>query len=207
MRRCVVCRTPAPTLSLVQLAYAGPTERKAYVCIKFDCLSAAHQAVRLRGEKKTPSKTPPNASSNAFGLRQEVHALAEARLWTLLGLARRAGLIRLGVDKVAELGQQAQLFDTQSGSDADPVAFRATDLASRSAHQLAWAVPFGSSVDLGRAIGVGAAGAVAILAGSLSKQAVYWLRVWYESDADGAAQGAAGPDIGEAAGSRDAETD
>ena len=111
----------------------------------------------------------------AAAVRVQLAALAERRVRELLGLARRSGVLTVGIDALSRLcyGQSPQ-------APHGWVCIVATDLAERSRRKVD-AQAFLSSRELGHAVGMGAVGALGIAPGRLAKQAAYWLRVWYET--------------------------
>ncbi len=107
-------------------------------------------------------------------LLAETHALAERKVLELVGLARRQGTLKVGVDRLA-------------GNDAaGAFVLFATDLSDRGQRRLAGrASAFLDAARLGQACGMGRVGALSIAPGALAKQAAYWRQVWYETAPSG----------------------
>jgi hypothetical protein len=108
-------------------------------------------------------------------LISDLHRIAEQRLLETVGLARRQGILDVGVERMSAL---------------DELVIVASDLAARSASQLGdGARRFLQGTALGRAAGMGWVGAMRIAPGRLADQAAYWLALWYEtrSPAEGSA--------------------
>lgn len=171
-RQCAVCREKRPALQLLQLGSGvqvapGKRGRNAYVCIALPCL----QGLQGRSLGKAFKGT---ADGPAPGLA-EIEALAEAKIYGLIGLARRQGALVPGVERLRD------------GLVPVGAVLVAHDAASRSQRQLPEAPLFGTMESLGQAAGLGLLAALGIQAGRLAMQAAYWLRVWYESRAREAA--------------------
>ena len=179
-RTCVVCRQKRSPHKLLGFSAPGgvlaprrPTRgRGAWVCLSSECLRGLTPAVAARAFRSR--LTVPPALQGA-ALICSLRELAHRRLLETLGLARRSGAIRLGIDAV-------------SSSPTD-VIIAATDLAARSHAQ---ALRLGASfVDdaetLGAALGSGRVGVLAVLPGRFADDAAYWLSLWQATLPTGAA--------------------
>ncbi len=175
-RMCVVCRRKAATDDFVQLKQVGlgavvaegpggRSGRSAYVCIALACLQKLHQKTLDRALKNAVVGVPTGAA-----LLSHLHTLAQARLLSVLGLARRCGELLCGVDQVQRYLPASTGFFVM-----------ADDLAPRSARKLADAAVFLNGQRLGQAVGMGSVGAMGVRPGRLARQAAYWFRLWYET--------------------------
>lgn len=175
-RTCVVCATPRPQNDLLRLSVAesrvlfGATDpgRGAHVCVEQSCLAGLNARNLARAFRR------PVPSPDTGRLRLELHSLAQRRVLEMVGLARRQGALRVGVERMASARTRE---DSKLG-----LALVSTDLSARSRRELGEQVSeFADSETLGRAAGMGPVGAMQITPGRLAKQAAYWLRVWYET--------------------------
>lgn len=175
-RMCVVCRRKAATDDFVQLKQVGlgavvaggknmRTGRSAYVCIALPCLQKLHQKTLDRALKDAVVGVPTGDA-----LLSHLQVLAQARLLSVLGLARRCGELICGVDQVQRYLPESSGFFVI-----------ASDLAPRSARKLAAAAVFLEGERLGQAVGMGSVGAMGVRPGRLARQAAYWFRLWYET--------------------------
>jgi predicted RNA-binding protein YlxR (DUF448 family) len=180
-RQCIVCREACDPEALLQVGLQtadldpqAKRGRRAYVCIARACLLGLHGKSAARAFKGAVELDAPEH------FEAQVHALAEARLFEIVGLARRAGELVGGVDRLAS-----------DPEDAFGLILVAEDAAERSLRRLSQHRAFGTAAALGRAAGTAPVAAIGIRPGRLAMQAAYWLRVWYETHSrDG--QGAAG---------------
>lgn len=168
-RRCVVCRAERSDSKLVRLGLMGGAVhpvtksggRGAHVCATRTCLeqiTARHVARSLRG---------PVEQFAAASLIRDLHQLAERRFLETVGLARRQGILAVGVQQMSDEGELVVV---------------ASDLAPRSFSQLgSGARRFLGGAALGRAAGMGWVGVMRIAPGRLAEQAAYWLSLWYET--------------------------
>jgi predicted RNA-binding protein YlxR (DUF448 family) len=177
-RRCVVCRSERLAAKLVRLSQTGgvvhlapkSSGRGAHVCARRGCLeqlTARHVSRALRERVEAVDVT---------SFMEAVHDVAEQRLLGTVGLARRQGSLRVGVEQRSVAGE---------------LVIAASDLASRSVSQLGdEALRFLDGTALGRAAGMGWVGAMRIAPGRLADRAAYWLALWYEtrSPAGGSAE-------------------
>lgn len=174
MRQCAVCREKRAPVQLLQLGTGVVAEvkrgRNAYVCIALPCL--------LGLENRSLGKAFKGAVDGPAPALEEITALAQTKIFGLIGLARRQGALVPGVERLRE------------GASPVGVVLVAADAAERSQRQLAdfGATSFGTMESLGQAAGMAQLAALGIQTGRLAMQAAYWLRVWYESRArEGAA--------------------
>jgi len=178
-RQCVVCRTDLPPTSLLTLGYIGDQlvfervggQRGAYICPTQSCiekLNTAHVSRAFRRSVKT----------DGLGeLLEAAHHLAGRRIGEAIGLSRRQGVVKVGVDALK--------------GDNSPGAIRivASDLSHNSVKQLSEVYVFGTSQELGRQLGMNRVGALSISPGPMADRVAFWLRLWQESfPADNPAQ-------------------
>lgn len=168
-RSCVVCRCTRAPHELVALQVVGDRlalghrlrGRGAWVCLSRACLeqlTSRHAARAFRQAVSAPDT-----------LLAEGHALAERKVFELIGLARRQGALALGIERI-------------EAAPVGALVLLAADLSERSRrHAGARAHVFADAGALGRACGAGRVGALAITPGPLEKQAAYWLQLWYET--------------------------
>ncbi len=168
VRSCIVCRAERPATELVRLRERGGVVyvegpgagRGAWVCRSRACIEKVDTRALARAFKR-PVAAPVGAE-----LRDTVARVAEQKVFALLGLARRQGVLIVGQDRVA--------------SEPAGLVVAALDASERS-HRIAASKTFGSSDELSRATGLHAVSVLGIAPGSLAQQAAYWLAVWYES--------------------------
>ncbi len=190
-RTCVVCRQQREPRDLLRvnfnacdnensLVVSGYGGRGVHICVSAACLQnleARHLARALRAEI---------VAKDIDHLRREVlPQLGLGRLLGTLGLARRLGVLVIGVDAVIEM-------------PVGSVSFVAIDISDRSKRSLPKSTkPFVDSHTMGAACGLGRAGALGVTTGELANRAAYWFSVWYESGraCDGAKDGATAPEI------------
>ena len=166
LRTCVVCRKEARAQSSLELGLVGrevvltPVSkgRGAWVCATLQCLDKLDNRVLARAFKTSVSM---EAMGDPIAFCRD---LARRRLSDSLGLARRQGVVEIGVDATA-----------RALSDGEPgVAVCADDLSERSARQVSGATVLGSSEELGRTMGLKRAGAAWIPAGVMADKAAFW---------------------------------
>lgn len=156
----------------VRLETAARGGRGAWVCVRRDCLAG----VDARGLSRAlgrPVVTPPRDR-----WLEAVAQRAAQRIYEVLGLARRQGVLIVGQDRLAG-----------EGSGCTVVAHDASTRSRAAAG--ADARVFGDVQELSRATGLNGAAILGIRPGSLAQQAAYWLSVWYESRAPGPGDGGA----------------
>lgn len=178
-RACVVCRRTRPQKELLAFGRVGALVclerpgrgRGAYVCISRACLG--NVGPKALGRAFKAAITIPEPLRGA-ALLPTVHSLAERRLLETLGLARRSGEVLRGVDRVGR--------ETRESLDKG-VVIAACDLSVRSGRQAEriGAQPFVDADRIGRALGTGRVGLLAIAKGRLGDRADYWLRLWTET--------------------------
>jgi predicted RNA-binding protein YlxR (DUF448 family) len=171
VRQCIVCRTSQAPEALLQVGLqateldpAAKPGRRAYVCIAKACLLGLHGKSAGRAFKGAVELDAP------AHFEAQVHGLAETRLFEIVGLARRAGELVGGVDRLAS-----------EPEDAFGLIMVAEDASERAARRLSSHRAFGTTATLGRAAGTAPVAAIGIRPGRLAMQAAYWLRVWYET--------------------------
>ncbi len=174
-RTCVVCRTCRPREAMLALCeragvvYFGreSSGRGAWVCIDRACIARLDAKGLARAFRKAV------LFDGDVDVNAVVAALAERRIYELLGLARRQGVLVVGYDNVESAGAARVII----ASDASP----------RSQDRLATFAPvvFGDSASLGRHTGLQGVQVLGIAPGSIACQAAYWLTVWYENRAHG----------------------
>jgi predicted RNA-binding protein YlxR (DUF448 family) len=170
-RTCVVCRAAKPTTDLLRLARDNGVlvvrqkgaGRSAYVCVAEACLAALDDGAASRSFGAKTTVAPE--------LVGQLHVLATQRVFEAIGLARRSGVLTLGADDVARLGDD----------DGEGVTLVASDVSLRNAAALPSAAVFATASELGRACGAARVGVMHIAPGRLASLADYWLRVCYES--------------------------
>lgn len=168
-RLCVSCRTSRSPSDLLRIGCVGGiacpqpkgTGRGAWVCTKRDCLDDLSPRSLGRSLKQ------PVAPFDSAEMIEAIHTLAEKRLLETIGLARRQGDLKTGVDRV---------------SRSSGVVVVADDLSERSLRNVgSGAQPFMDGAALGRAAGMGWVGAIGFRPGSLADRAAYWLALWFET--------------------------
>ncbi len=165
-RTCVVCREETGSTDLLELGLIGndvvltPVSkgRGAWVCATQRCLEKLDNRVLARAFKTSVSM---DAIGNPVELCRD---LASRRLMETVGLARRQGVVEIGVESTARA--------LSAGEDG--VALMAGDLSERSTRQLEGATVVGSSELIGRAMGLKRAGAVWIPSGAMAGKAAFW---------------------------------
>lgn len=176
-RTCVVCRTqrrPGELLRIREregIAYIeGPTSgRGAWVCVQQACIDALESRALSRALHRS-------VSLPAEGMREVVARIAEQRVYSVLGLARRQGVLIVGQDRVATEPAGCVLY-------ADEASPRSREAAGPDAKA------FGTIAELSRATGLKGVAVLGIAPGSLAQQAAYWLTVWYETRARDSGRG------------------
>lgn len=182
-RQCAVCKKVQLTWALLQLGAEAPASnktkhsgRRTYVCVALPCLAALSSKVVSRALRRQVQPESPALKLGAIA------SLAAGKVMGLLGLARRQNAIVLGAGRLNE---------TQPGGVH--LVVMSCDVAERTKRQLEQqghtprATPFATAKDLGAAVGAAPLAALGIRSGRLGAQAAYWLRVWYEAQAHGAA--------------------
>jgi predicted RNA-binding protein YlxR (DUF448 family) len=173
-RTCVVCRQERAPSSLLRIgaldgvAVVGRPDRgrSAWVCVRRECFDRVSARALSRGMRQA-------VSVDEMRFLDDLHGFAERRVLEMVGLARRQGGLRTGVEEVT------------GGSG---VVLVANDLSSRGRRGLGDAARiFVDGLALGRAAGMGWLGAARIDVERLAEQAAYWFGVWYESRSTGAA--------------------
>lgn len=176
-RSCLVCRAPRETSELLRVTVLqgrlvfdrakkrGPG-RGAHVCLESACLGGLDENRLSRAFRTSQSLAEPLEESLT-----RLKEIANRRIFESLGLARRSGKVELGTDRVAE-----NLKKCMDGGRLG-VALRATDLAVKTVNRLSDAWPVGTAEELGRAIGVGKAGAVWVPASRFASALKFWLQV------------------------------
>ena len=165
-RTCLVCRADAGAHRSLELGLIGrdvvltPVSkgRGAWVCATRACLEKLDQRVLARAFKTTVSM---EAMGDPIAFCRD---LATRRLRDSLGLARRQGTVDIGVEATAR---------ALSAGD-EGLALCANDLSERSSRQLKGATVFGTSEEMGRAMGLKRAGAAWIPAGVMADKAAFW---------------------------------
>jgi len=142
----------------------GGKGRGAHVCPTQACVSGLNQSRLSRAFKQSVQ-----LHESIPVMVERLAGQAKKRVVETLGLARRAGVLEIGTDRVAE-----KLRACMDGPSAG-VAVAANDLAARSTRQLEGGWVFGSSHELGAWIGVAKAGAVWVSASRFSKTLEFWL--------------------------------
>ena len=175
-RSCLVCRTARPTSELLRVSVLEGrlvfdrqqkrSGRSTYVCLASDCFYGINSN-RLSRAFRTNESLVESIDESVSRLAM----IANKRIFESLGLARRSGKVELGTDRVAE-NLRSCMDHGRSG-----VALRSTDLAVRTINRLNDAWPVGTSEELGRAIGVGKAGAVWVSASRFVFALEFWLQV------------------------------
>ena len=169
VRTCVVCRTSSCPEQLLELGLIGKDVvltpvgkgRGAWVCATRNCLEKLDVRSVSRAFKTT-------VSLDALGDPVVFcRALAKRRVFEALGLARRQGLVAIGVDQTV-----SALSRNEKG-----VALAASDLSERSLRQLSAATVLGTCETIGQAMGLKRAGAVWIPAGGLAEKLGFWIRL------------------------------
>ena len=144
----------------------GGKGRGAHVCPTAGCVSGLHS-----GRLSRAFKEPVELQEPKLDMLERLLGLARQRIIETLGLARRAGVLEIGTDRVAE-----KLRECMHRSGAG-IAVAASDLAQRSIKQLEDGWIFGTSHELGNWIGVEKAGAVWVPASRFAKTLGFWLEL------------------------------
>ncbi|MBN1960731.1 MAG: DUF448 domain-containing protein [Deltaproteobacteria bacterium] len=168
-RSCVVCRQSRPLFELLRLyekngavIIGDPTGgRGAWICYKHPCLEKLDARLVSKALRKPVVVCEPNL------MRKALVDIAQQKIFTVLGLARRQGILIVGQDQL----------DKQTAA----CIILAKDASSRVQRAFAKdAFVFANSNELSRAIGLKGVFVLGIAKSSFAKQAAYWLTVWYE---------------------------
>ena len=171
-RQCVVCRANLRSSALLplgtigaQLVFERPAKgRGAYICPTKSCLDKLSPAMVSRAFKRS-------VKMEGLGdLSQAAHSLASRRTAEALGLSRRQGAVKIGVDALK--GQKMP----QGG-----LRIVASDLSEHSAKHVADAVAFGTAEQLGKHMGLNRVGALSISPGPMADRVAFWLSLWQET--------------------------
>ena len=170
-RQCVVCRLDLPAASFLALGHIGDQlvfervggQRGAYICPTQSCLkklTTAHLSRAFRRSVKT----------DGLGeLVQAAHTLSARRVGEVLGLCRRQGVVKVGVDAL------------KGENPRGAVRIVASDLSQNSVKQLGEASVFGTSEELGHRLGMKRVGALSISPGPMANRVAFWLRLWQDT--------------------------
>lgn len=173
-RSCAVCRKAQPSSCLLKFTLQnemllfgrGGKGRGAHVCPTESCITGLQAGRLSRAFKKSVQLKEPMPE-----MVQRLTEQARQRIIETLGLARRAGVLEIGTDRVAE-----KLRECMHRNNAG-VAVAASDLAKRSSKQLDNGWVFGTSQQLGTWIGTTKAGAVWVPASRFAKTLEFWLEL------------------------------
>ena len=165
-RTCVVCREGGGSGQFIELGLIGndvvltPVSkgRGAWVCATRQCLEKLDNRVLARAFKASVSM---DAIGDPVAFCRD---LASRRLLESLGLARRQGVVEIGVEPTARALSRGE----------EGVAVMANDLSERSTRQLEGGTVVGNSEFMGRAMGLKRAGAAWIPAGAMAEKAALW---------------------------------
>ena len=171
-RQCVVCRKASFAASLLALGHIGDQlvlgrvggQRGAYICPTQSCLNKLNTAAVSRTFRR---------SVKTDGIGEPVtaaHDLAGRRVREALGLSRRQGAVKIGVDALK--GQM---------KPRGAVRIVARDLSKHSVNQLGEAFVFGTAQELGQHMGMKRVGALGISPGPMADRVAFWLRLWQET--------------------------
>ena len=95
--------------------------------------------------------------------------MAGRRIGEAIGLSRRQGAVKVGVD--------ALKGENPSGA----IRIVASDLSHNSVKQLSEAFVFGTSQELGHQLGLKRVGALSFSPGRMGDRVAFWLRLWQET--------------------------
>lgn len=186
-RSCLVCRNTRKGDQLLQLALSngeltlGKSSKGsgAYVCAQRACLEGLSPKAFQRSFKVEQEQLS--------GLIDRAHLVAKKRVLECIGLARRLGILDVGVDAIIASPWRTVGSDSEANRDYFMIA--SPDLAERSLRRLETLAEraggklnkFISAAEQGHAAGMAILGAAGIRPGQLALQAAYWLQVWYET--------------------------
>lgn len=187
-RACIVCRQVRPRPQMLGLSQAGgvvclgrPSSGKkgrgAWVCIAPECLEGARPQHLSRAFRTQVTIPDVLGGPSRLALGPECARLGRKRLLEILGLARRQGVLVLGVDEIFA-GDEVPGGVVLCATDLSERTLRLVRgrlAGSRTEEHGAWFI--GDAEALGSAIGVPRAGVVQVLEGRLAEQARYWLSV------------------------------
>ena len=143
----------------------GGKGRGAHVCPTSECVTGLNSGRLSRAFKKSIE-----IQESMPDMVARLASLAKQRIGETLGLARRAGVLEIGTDRVAE--KLRGCMDRPNPG----VAVAASDLAERTTKRLKGGWTFGSSQELGASIGAAKAGAIWVSASRFSKTLEFWLQ-------------------------------
>ena len=187
IRQCVVCRQRADSSKMVRMLVTGEKTgcagvprlffargddgrarrlgvgHSAYVCVSRRCIAALDERVMrrvFRGARVERDDSRP--------VHEQLEGMALKGLAQSLGLARRMGAVTFGVDRIVQRGNAAR---------RNRVIIVAMDLSDRSVRALGSVSRVNglSSAELGRFVGMGSVGALAVDSGPQLRVARYWL--------------------------------
>lgn len=156
----------------------GPVSpgRGAHVCIARACIFSLGNKSLSRAFRESIR----DVDAEAFAAQGR--ALAEKRLLASLGLARRAGVVKVGLDTVLAAAGDGAGSTKSASTSTKFLVVAATDLAPRSERQLAKLQPWRlvDAVTLGSAMGMGRVGVAALPPGRHAQKVGFWARVYRE---------------------------
>lgn len=166
-RTCAGCREHAPPSALLRVVLApdgtlvadlgqSAFGRGAWVHADPRCIQRA-------APRGFSASFRARVATNAEQLTKVLHAAAEQRIRSLIGLARRAGKLVVGSSAVGQASKTADLVIV--AVDARAAGESWLESAVRSGRAAAW----GSKAELGAALGREEVGAVAVLDAGLAK--------------------------------------
>lgn len=138
--------------------------RGAWACVSVSCLGKVSATLLARAFKR------PVLEFSVDDLFVRLQSLARQRVLEMVGLARRANVLCVGVEAIRAKAGKCKL---------GPVIL-ASDASERVCMQLPGGRAFVASGELSKAAGVYNVYALSIIPGKLAHQAAYWLSVWYE---------------------------
>ena len=181
-RTCVVCRAVRPPAELLRLicvdtqvaVCARGKGRGSYVCLQHSCLSGLNAKGLSRAFKCRVDPT----SVQTILLRSK--ELARKNILETVGLARRAGVLDIGADRIFR--DRRDRNDGQRG-----ILLMSSDISERGERACRrWqGCSFVDSRVMGSAAGLSKASMLRIRPGHLAMRAAYWWKVWQVTDPRG----------------------
>ena len=194
-RTCVACREESPKRALIRVVRSPSGDaildesgklpgRGAYLCATSACVEKARKTKALSRALKTDVKADVYDRLTEYvlhgGAREREEAIVQKELRLLLGLARRADMVYIGVDSVKSHSEGTPLLILTAADCSDSVYSAARGQAEGGKH-----VHFGAPInisDLSSAIGANGVQAIALPSlGGLTEKIKMLLCIWQRS--------------------------
>ena len=148
-RTCVGCREESPKRALIRVVRSPSGDvtldergklpgRGAYLCARLECVEKARKTKALSRALKTEVKADAydrlTEYITSYGVRECKEADVQKELRLLLGLARRADLVYIGVDSVKSHGEREPLLILTAADCSDSVGSAASGQAEGGKH-------------------------------------------------------------------------